>query len=122
MKVVTDSLETDVHWAAVRNAPGRDGADYIPSHEIPPSRVAKQVIDPRVPRSWLDHLSDENLDVVNTAVETWVSEDILGTCASVERVSEPYYCGSGMTTIFMEDVNTGYALQYAHPADNCSLL
>ena len=48
--------------------------------EIPPSRMAKQVIGPRVTRSCLDHLSDENLDEVNTAVETCVSEDILKMC------------------------------------------
>ena len=29
--------------------------------EIHPSRVAKQVIGPRFPRSWLDRLSDWNL-------------------------------------------------------------
>ena len=45
----------------------KDGFFYL--YEIPPSRVAKQVIGPRSPRSWLDHLRDENLVAVHAVVE-----------------------------------------------------
>ena len=45
--------------------------DCFYCYEIPPSRVAKQATGPRVPRSWLGHLADENLDVVNAVVESW---------------------------------------------------
>ena len=53
----------------------RDGADnssrqpktvfYL--YEVPPSRVARQVISPRIPRGWLEVLDDESLDVKETA-------------------------------------------------------
>ena len=70
-------------------------------YEIPRSRVAKHVIGPRFSQSWLDHLSDESLVVVNIAVESCVSEDLLKTCASVEIVSELYYCQTRMTALVM---------------------
>ena len=53
-----------------------------------PSRVARQVIGPRIPRSWLEHLDDASLDVIDTAeIESWVSQDVLKKCNSVEPVS-----------------------------------
>ena len=80
MKVGTNSLETDVHWIAVRKASGQiilGGTDMVQItsratkdcsylYEIPPSRVAKQVIGPRFPPGWLYHWSDENLVVRQT--------------------------------------------------------
>ena len=54
----------------------RDTKDCFYLYEVPPSRVAKQVIGPRIPRSWLEHLDDENLDVVDTEFEScWVAEE-----------------------------------------------
>ena len=47
--------------------------------------MAKQVIGLRIPRMWTEHLDDENSDVVDTnGTESWVSQDVLKTCASVE--------------------------------------
>ena len=57
-------------------------------YEVPLSRVTKQVIGPRIPRSWLEHLDDEIWDVVDLdEIESGVSQDLLKTCTSVELVS-----------------------------------
>ena len=84
-------------------------------YEVPPSRVAKQVIGPRIPRSWLDHLGDENLDVLDTdEIDSWVSKDLLKTSASVEPVSELHNCQMWMTAIVMGDVNAVFIVESAH--------
>ena len=44
----------------------RDTKDCFDLNEVPPSRVTKHVIGPRIPRSWLEHLDVENGDVVDT--------------------------------------------------------
>ena len=81
----------------------RDTKDCLYWYEVPPSRVTKQVIGPRVPRSWLDHLDDENWDVVDTdEIESWVSQDLLESCTFEEPVSQLDYCQIGMTAIVME--------------------
>ena len=85
-------------------------------YEIPRSRVAKHVIGPRFSWSWLDHVSDESLVVVNIAVESCVSEDLLKTCASVELVSELYYCQTRMTALVMvEPFNRALDIGKKHP-------
>ena len=84
-------------------------------YEVPPSRVAKQVIGPHISQSWLEHLDDENWDLLGTdEMESWVSQDILKTCASVEPVSELDNCQIGMTAIVMGDVNAVHTLECAH--------
>ena len=50
----------------------RDTKNWFHLYEVPPSRVAKQVIGPRIPRSWLERLDDESLDVVDTEIGGWV--------------------------------------------------
>ena len=47
-------------------------------------------------------------------IKSWVSHDLLTTCASVEPVSELDYCQIGMTAIVMGDVNAVYTLECAH--------
>ena len=70
------------------------------------------MIGHRILRSWLDHLDDETWDVVGSDdIESWVSQDLLETCASFEPVSEPDYCQIGMTAIVMGDVNVVYTLE-----------
>ena len=67
---------------------------------------------PRIPRSWLEHLDDETWDVVDLDdVESWVSQDILKTCASFELVSELDCCQIGMIAIVMGDVDAVYTLE-----------
>ena len=44
----------------------RDTKDCFDLNAVPPSRVTKQVIGPRIPRSWLEHLDDAKWDVVDT--------------------------------------------------------
>ena len=39
--------------------------------------MVKQVIDPRIPLCWLEHLDDEKLGVVDTEIESLVSQDLL---------------------------------------------
>ena len=83
--------------------------------EVPPSRVAQQVIGPRMPRSWLEHLKDVDWHVVDTDEnQIWVSQDLLQTCASVEPVSELHCCQIGMSASVMGDVNAVYTLEVAH--------
>ena len=79
----------------------RGTKDCFHLYEVPPSRVTKQVIGPRIPRSWLEHLDDDNWDVADTGI-------------SVEPVSESEYCQIGMTAIVMGDVNAVYTLECAH--------
>ena len=56
----------------------RDTKDCLQLYEVPPSRVAGQVIGPRISRSWLKYLDDDTLDVIDTAeIESWVSQDLL---------------------------------------------
>ena len=62
---------------------------------------------PGVTRSWLEHVDDESwVDVNPDEIESWVSEDLLKTCASIEPVSEQEYCQIGMIAIVMGDVST----------------
>ena len=73
----------------------RDTEDCFYQYEIPPSRVAKQVIGPRISRSWLAHLNDENWDVVDTdEMESWFSQDLIKTCTSVSemRSGDEWFC------------------------------
>ena len=73
------------------------------------------MIGPRIPRSWLEHLDDENWDVVATdEIESWVSQDTLKTCTSVEPVAESDYCQIGMTATVMGYVNAVYTLECGH--------
>ena len=66
-------------------------------------------------RSWLEHLDGETWDLVDSDdIESWVSQDLLETCASFEPVSELDYCQMGMIAIVMGDVNAVYTLECAH--------
>ena len=88
----------------------QDAKDCFYLYEELSSCVTKQVIGPRIPRSWLEQLDDGSWDVVDTdEIESWVRQ-----CASVEPVSESDYCQIRMTAIFMEDVNAVYTLECAH--------
>ena len=138
MKVVTDTKETDARCTAVTEASGartcltglrpmileksemvqvtiRGTKDCSYLCEVPPSRLAKQVIGPRTPRSWLEHLDDRNWDVVDTdEIESWVPQDVLKTCVSVGPVSVVDYCQIGMTAVVIGGVNAVYTLECAH--------
>ena len=84
-------------------------------YEVPLSRVAKQVIGPRIPRCWIEHLDDENWDLVDTdETESWVSQHLLKTCASIEPVSELDNCQIGMAAIAVGDVNAVHTLECVH--------
>ena len=72
------------------------------------------VVKPRIPRSWLEHSDDENWDLIDTEIESWVVQDLLVTCASIEPVSEQDYCQIGMTAIVMGDVNAVFTLACVH--------
>ena len=81
----------------------RDTKDGFYLYEVPPSRAARQVIGPRIPRSWLERLDGASMDVVEPdEIESWVSQDLLKTCASVEPVSELDYCQIGSTQLSWE--------------------
>ena len=64
----------------------RHTRDSFYLYEVPPSRVRNQVIGLCVPRSWLEH--DETCDVVDPDdIKSWVSHDLLKTCASNPSLS-----------------------------------
>ena len=54
----------------------RDTKDCFYLDEVPPSRVTKQVIEPRTTQSWLEHLDDENWYLIDTD-ESWITQDFL---------------------------------------------
>ena len=54
----------------------RDTKDCFYLDELPPSRVTKQVIEPRTPRSWLEHPDEENWYLIDTD-ESWITQDFL---------------------------------------------
>ena len=59
-------------------------------------------------------LDDENSDVFAAdEIESWVSQDLLKTCAFVEPTSGLYHCQIGMTAIVMGDVNAVFTLECA---------
>ena len=77
--------------------------------------MANQVIGPRIPWGLLEHLDDENWDVIDTDdIESWVSQGLLETCTSVEPVSDLDCCQIGLTATFMGDVNAVHTLECAH--------
>ena len=91
----------------------RDTKDCFYLYEVPPSRVLKTGDRPSHNR--LEHLDDDNLDVVDTdEIESWVSQDLLNTCTSVKPVSESHYCQIGIAAIVMGDVNAVYTLECAY--------
>ena len=93
----------------------RDTKHSFNLYEVPPSRVTKHVIGLCIPQSWPEHLGDENWDIVDTnEIESWVSQDLLKTCTSVERVSESDCCQIGTTAIVMGDVNAVCTLECVH--------
>ena len=92
----------------------RDTKDCFYLYEVPPSRVRKQVIGPRIHRSWLEHLDDDTWEVVDPDdIENWVPQDLRKTCASFEPDSELDFCQMGMTAIIMGDVNGVHTLECA---------
>ena len=70
-----------------------------------PSRGVIQVIGPRIPRNWLAHWDEENLDGVDNEIVSWMSQDLLKTCASTLPVSGLDHCQIGITPIVLGDVN-----------------
>ena len=98
-----------------------DGADHNSRYQrlltlrSPPSHAAKHVIGPRIPRSWIEHLDDENWNLIDTAeIESWVMQDLFRTCASVEPVSELDFCRMVMTAIVIGHVNAVCTLECVH--------
>ena len=55
--------------------------------EVPASRVAKQVIESRIPSNWLEHLDEESWDLVGTdEIESWITQDLVEARASQIRL------------------------------------
>ena len=79
-------------------------------HEVPPSRVTKQVIGPRIPR-WTMKIG---MSFLRMKVKVGFRKISLKRVYSVEPVSELDYCQIGMTAIVMGDVNAVYTLECAH--------
>ena len=93
----------------------RDGTDYNSRHLSLLLLVRGSSFTREEAPRWLEHLDDENWDVVEPGdIESWLSQDLLETCASVEPVSEFDFCQIGMTAIVMGDVNAVFTLERAH--------
>ena len=73
------------------------------------------MIGRRVAQNCFDHWDDEKLDVVDTEIEIWVSEDLPKVCASVRPVSVLNYCQIVISHLSREFSNV-------LTTDNCPLL
>ena len=82
----------------------RTTKDCFYLYEVPPSLVATQVIGPVV----------ENVNVVATEIERWVSKDLPKMCASVRPVSVLDNCQIVISPFVMRNVNGGHTLGCAH--------
>ena len=91
----------------------RDTKDCCCLCEVPHSRLAKQVIVPRI-SSKLAWTMKIGMSWIRMKLKVWVSQDLLKTCTSAEPVSEPDHCQIGMTAIVMGDVNAVCTLECAH--------
>ena len=81
--------------------------------------MTKQVIGPRIPRSWLEHLDDESWDVVDAdEIESWVSQDLLQTRTSVSLNQNTAKLGSPQLSW---EMSTPCTRSNVFTADNCSL-
>ena len=60
----------------------RDAKDCFHLYEVPASRVSRQVVGPRIPRSWCANFEDESSDLVDTdESESWITLDLLRASA-----------------------------------------
>ena len=78
--------------------------------------MTKQVIGPRIPGSWFEHLDDENWDDVDTdEIDSWVSQDliykrVLPSTLSVNHITARL----GRLRLSWEMSNAVYTLECAH--------
>ena len=83
----------------------RTTTDCFYLYEVPSSRAKIQVIGPRAPQNCLDHWDDEKLDVFDTEIENWVSDDLPKVYASARPVSVLDYCQNVISALVMRSVN-----------------
>ena len=77
--------------------------------------MSRQVIWPRIPRSWLAKLDDEVSDLVGTnGIESWITQELLTVCARLKSVSEQDHCQIAVMAIAVGDVSAVHTLECAH--------
>ena len=89
--------------------------------KVSPERLHRQVVGPRVPRSWFDNIEDESFDYVDagTAPDDWHWSDLRrpGPFArpwSGSTGEVPGMCQVALTAALMGDMNAVTACQQAH--------
>ena len=92
----------------------RDVRDCYYMYAVEPHRLPRQLVGPRIPRSWLADLDDVSLDSIPPR-ETWLYADL--TDPSGVRLPEsvvPGYCEFAIAGVIMGDTNAVFAVETAH--------
>eukprot|EP00971_Amphidinium_carterae_P187688 3725056-Amphidinium_carterae.1 len=92
----------------------RDLSNCFYLFRVDEARLGRQVIGPRVPRSWFDNVSDVELDFAPD-FECWCSSD-LGLSAGEEgaQLDPASYCQIAMAAVMMGDLGAVTVVQEAH--------
>eukprot|EP00974_Lingulodinium_polyedra_P075416 7308381-Lingulodinium_polyedra.AAC.1 len=82
----------------------RDLSNCFYLFEVEPERLERQVIGPRIPRSWLEEIGTEELDW-QADFASWCSEDLLlPAAASGPELDDREFCQLAMRGVMMGDV------------------
>ena len=82
--------------------------------EVEPSRLERQVIGPRIPRSWLHDIENESEDD-RLSFECWFTPDLYLSATSMGvDVDESAFCQVALSGVMMGDVGAVAVIQEAH--------
>ena len=73
----------------------------------------RQVIGPRIPRSWLDDIEDASQDSA-VPVGDWYTRDIFDKPGRADVVDDEYYCRLACVAVLMGEKSAVTAIQEAH--------
>ena len=79
------------------------------------ARWPRQVIGPRIPRSWLDNLEEDQEADYAPVFASWCSGDLsLAPGACGEALDEATFCQFAMVAVMMGDIGAVTVIQEAH--------
>ena len=104
----------------------RDLSNHFYLCEVDPSRLERQVIGPRIPRSWL-HDVENGAEDDRVSFEGWFTPDLNLSAADMGvNVDESTFCQVALSGVMMGDVGAVAVIQEAHTrvllATGCSSL
>ena len=92
----------------------RDISNCFYMYDVGDDRLSRQVIGPRLPRSWFDNIDDAALDDV-TSFEPWCVSDLFARGDSAgKHLDEEHYCQLAIRGVMMGDVGAVTVVQEAH--------